>query len=35
MFIGLPFAFMFTGKWGYGNGEKNRILNWFRILRLV
>ena len=35
MVIGLPFAFMFTGKWGYGIGEKSIILNWFRILRLV
>jgi hypothetical protein len=35
MVIGLPFAFMFTGKWGYGNGKKSRILNWFRSLHLV
>lgn len=35
MIIGLPFVFMFTGKWSYGNGYKSRILNWFRQLRLV
>lgn len=35
MFIGLPFVFMFTGKWSYGNRYKSRILNWFRQLRLV
>lgn len=35
MFIGLPFAFLITGKWSYPLGEKNRILNWFRSLRLL
>lgn len=35
MFIGMPFAFMFTGKWSYGNGNKSRILNWFRALHLL
>lgn len=35
MFIGFPFAFIITGKWSYGNGDKSRILNWFRQLRLV
>jgi len=34
MLIALPFAFIVTGKWGYPLGEKNRILNWFRSLRL-
>ena len=34
MIIGLPFAFLVTGKWSYPLGEKNRILNWFRSLRL-
>ncbi len=34
MFIGLPFAFMITGKWGYGDGKNSRILNWFRALNL-
>ncbi len=34
MIIGLPLAFMFTGKWSYGNRD-SRILNWFRALRLV
>lgn len=35
MFIGLPFVFMITGKWTYPLTEKNRILNWFRALRLL
>lgn len=35
MLVGLPFNFIITGKWYYGNGEKSRILNWFRQLRLV
>jgi hypothetical protein len=35
MFIGLPFVFMITGKWTYPLTEKNRILNWFRSLRLL
>ncbi len=35
MFIGLPFAFLITGKWSYPLGEKNRILNWFKSLRLL
>ncbi len=35
MFIGLPFVFIITGRWSYGNGEKSRILNWFRALRLI
>lgn len=34
MFIGLPLNFIITGKWGYSLGEKNRLLNWFRSLRL-
>lgn len=34
MFLVMPIAFMFTGYWGYQLGEKNRILNWFRALRL-
>lgn len=35
MFIGLPLVFMITGKWTYPLTEKNRILNWFRSLRLL
>jgi hypothetical protein len=35
MFISLPLVFMITGKWSYPNGKNNRILNWFRALRLV
>lgn len=34
MFFGLPIAFLLTGKWSYPLKEKNRILNWFRSLRL-
>ena len=34
MIVGLPITFLITGKWGYSLGEKNRLLNWFRSLRL-
>lgn len=34
MLIALPFVFIITGEWKYPLGEKNRILNWFRSLRL-
>jgi len=34
MIIALPVVFIVTGKWNYSLGEKNRILNWFRALRL-
>lgn len=34
MIIGLPIAFLITGNWGYPLNEKNRLLNWFRSLRL-
>ena len=34
MLVGLPFVFVATGRWGYGLGEKNRLLNWFRALGL-
>jgi hypothetical protein len=35
MLIGVPFLFLITGEWKYPLGEKNRILNWFRALRLL
>ena len=35
MFVGLPFAFLFTGKWSYPLGKKNIIRNWFKSLRLL
>ena len=35
MLAGLPVNFILTGKWHYGIGDKSRILNWFRQLRLV
>lgn len=34
MLIATPINFIFTGEWGYRLGEKNRILNWFKALRL-
>ncbi len=34
MIVIMPFTFLITGKWGYSLGEKNRLLNWFRALRL-
>ena len=30
MLIGLPFHYIFTGKWSYSLGDKSRVLNWFR-----
>ena len=35
MLIGLPIAFLITGKWFYPHTKKDRILNWFRSLRLL
>jgi hypothetical protein len=35
MLIGIPFVFILTGRWGYRLGKKNRILNWFKSLRLL
>ena len=34
MFLAIPINFMFTGKWGYNLKKENRILNWFRSLKL-
>lgn len=34
MLIGTPINFLITGNWGYSLGEKNRLLNWFRAVRL-
>lgn len=34
MFLFIPFLFLITGKWGYDLSDKNRILNWFRMLKL-
>jgi hypothetical protein len=30
----LPISFLIRGKWSYSLGEKNRLLNWFRSLKL-
>jgi hypothetical protein len=35
MILSLPIVFIVTGNWGYKFGEKNRLLNWFRALRLL
>jgi hypothetical protein len=35
MFIVIPFVFLITGSWSYPLGEKNRIFNWFKSLRLI
>ena len=35
MFLFLPINFILFGKWGYGYSENNRVLNWFKSLRLV
>lgn len=34
MFIALPVQFLITGKWSYNLNNKNKILNWFRMLHL-
>lgn len=34
MILSLPITFLITGEWGYSLGKKNRLLNWFRALRL-
>lgn len=34
MIIWIPILFMITGKWTYQLNDKNRILNWFKALRL-
>lgn len=34
MLVGLPITFLITGNWGYSLSERNRLLNWFRSLRL-
>lgn len=34
MFFGIPINFLLTGRWYYELGDKNRILNWFRSLKL-
>lgn len=34
MFIGIPFNFLITGRWGYSLGKENRLFNWFRSVGL-
>jgi hypothetical protein len=34
MILVSPISFLITGKWGYSLGQKNRLLNWFRALKL-
>jgi hypothetical protein len=35
MLIGLPIIFLITGSWFYPHTKEDRILNWFRSLRLL
>ena len=35
MIIMIPFAFLINGRWSYSLGEKNRLFNWFRALKLL
>jgi hypothetical protein len=35
MIIGIPIIFFITGEWNYSFSEKNRLLNWFRSLKLL
>ena len=34
MFAFIPIKFIITGEWYYGLSEENRILNWFRQLKV-
>lgn len=34
MLIWLPIQFIITGKWGYALKKENKILNWFKALKL-
>jgi hypothetical protein len=34
MLIALPLKFIITGTWQYSLGKNNRILNWFKALKL-
>lgn len=34
MLLFLPVYFLFTGEWSYSLSENNRILNWFKSLKL-
>jgi hypothetical protein len=35
MLLIMPINFIITGNWGYSLGNKNRILNWFKALKLT
>ena len=35
MLIGMPILFLITGSWLYPHTKKDRIFNWFRLLRLT
>lgn len=34
MFVGFPINYLCTGQWGYSLGKSNRLMNWFRAVRL-
>lgn len=34
MLLALPINFLVTGQWGYSLGKENKILNWFKSLKL-
>lgn len=34
MIIAVPIFFLFTGQWGYSLKKENRLLNWFRELKI-
>lgn len=35
MALGLPIKFMITGTWLYDYNDKNRLYNWFKMLRIL
>lgn len=34
MYLFMPVYFIITGKWGYSLGNNNKIINWFKALKL-
>lgn len=34
MFFAIPINFLITGNWGYSLGNNNRLLNWFKSVKI-
>lgn len=35
MFMFMPINYLITGRWSYRLGKKNKVLNWFRAVKLL